>query len=55
MADLPDCLNIGEDATVCYADDVCIFAVSKDLASVGKLLEERADSFTRFAAGKALS
>jgi hypothetical protein len=54
MADLPDCLNIGEDATVCYADDVCIFAVSKDLASVGKLLEERADGFTRFAAGNGL-
>jgi hypothetical protein len=45
---------IGEDATVCYADDVCIFAVSKDLASVGKLLEERADGFTRFAAGNGL-
>jgi hypothetical protein len=54
MADLPDCLNIGEDATACYADDVCIYAVAKDLASVGELLEERADGFTRFAAGNGL-
>jgi hypothetical protein len=54
MADLPTCLNIGEDATACYADDVCIYAVAKDLASVRELLEERADSFTRFAAGNGL-
>jgi hypothetical protein len=54
MADLPNCLNIGEDATACYADDVCIYAVAKDLASVRELLEERADSFTRFAAGNGL-
>jgi hypothetical protein len=54
MADLPDCLNIGEDAMSCYADDVCIYAVAKDLASVGELLEERADGFTRFAAGNGL-
>jgi hypothetical protein len=54
MADLPDCLNIGEDAMACYADDVCIYAVAKDLASVRRLLEERADGFTRFAAGNGL-
>jgi hypothetical protein len=54
MADLPDCLNIGEDSTACYADDVCIYAVAKDLASVKELLEERAEGFTKFAAGNGL-
>jgi hypothetical protein len=54
MADLPDCLNIGEDTTACYADDVCIYAVAKDLDSVRELLEERANGFTRFAAGNGL-
>jgi hypothetical protein len=54
MADLPNCLNIGEDATACYADDVCIYAVAKDLASVRELLEEKADGFTKFAASNGL-
>jgi hypothetical protein len=54
MADLPECLNLGEDTTAGYADDVCIYAVAKDLASVGELLEVRADAFTMFAAGNGL-
>jgi ethanolamine transporter EutH len=54
MAYLPECLNLDEDTTAGYADDICIYAVAKDLDSVGELLKVRADVFTRFVAGNGL-
>eukprot|EP00095_Tigriopus_kingsejongensis_P010672 maker-scaffold1678_size31397-snap-gene-0.6 protein:Tk10672 transcript:maker-scaffold1678_size31397-snap-gene-0.6-mRNA-1 annotation:"reverse transcriptase-like protein" len=54
MADLPDCLGIGEECNVGYADDVSIWAVGKDLPTVKSLLDQRAESFARFAAGNGL-
>lgn len=54
MADLPNCLNIDQDATVGYADDICIWAVGKDLNSVKIDLDNIADNFGRFAAGNGL-
>eukprot|EP00095_Tigriopus_kingsejongensis_P010362 maker-scaffold951_size77354-snap-gene-0.8 protein:Tk10362 transcript:maker-scaffold951_size77354-snap-gene-0.8-mRNA-1 annotation:"rna-directed dna polymerase from mobile element jockey-like" len=50
MADLPDCLRIGEEC----ADDVSIWAVGKDLPTVKSLLDQRAESFARFAADNGL-
>eukprot|EP00095_Tigriopus_kingsejongensis_P011598 maker-scaffold325_size206031-snap-gene-0.17 protein:Tk11598 transcript:maker-scaffold325_size206031-snap-gene-0.17-mRNA-1 annotation:"reverse transcriptase-like protein" len=43
MADLPDCLRIGEEYNDGYADDVSIWAIN-----------QRAESFARFAAGNGL-
>eukprot|EP00095_Tigriopus_kingsejongensis_P002374 maker-scaffold2630_size13758-snap-gene-0.3 protein:Tk02374 transcript:maker-scaffold2630_size13758-snap-gene-0.3-mRNA-1 annotation:"hypothetical protein H311_02490" len=54
MADLPDCLRIGEECNVDYADDVSIWAVGKDLPNVKSLLNQRAEGFARFAAGNGL-
>eukprot|EP00095_Tigriopus_kingsejongensis_P011399 maker-scaffold68_size422247-snap-gene-3.19 protein:Tk11399 transcript:maker-scaffold68_size422247-snap-gene-3.19-mRNA-1 annotation:"hypothetical protein DAPPUDRAFT_300160" len=54
MADLPDCLRIGEECNVGYADDVSIWAVGKDLPTVKSLLDQQAESFARFAAGNGL-
>eukprot|EP00095_Tigriopus_kingsejongensis_P011345 maker-scaffold383_size189472-snap-gene-0.33 protein:Tk11345 transcript:maker-scaffold383_size189472-snap-gene-0.33-mRNA-1 annotation:"conserved hypothetical protein" len=50
MADLPDCLRIGQECKVAYADDVSIWAVGKDF-----LLDQQAESFARFAAGNRLN
>jgi hypothetical protein len=54
VADMPDCLGIGEEDNSGYADDTAIWAVGRDLASVRALLEERADAFARFATGNGL-
>eukprot|EP00095_Tigriopus_kingsejongensis_P010354 maker-scaffold1185_size56580-snap-gene-0.15 protein:Tk10354 transcript:maker-scaffold1185_size56580-snap-gene-0.15-mRNA-1 annotation:"alpha skeletal muscle b-like isoform x2" len=54
MADLPDCLRIGEESNVGYADDVSIWAVGKDLPTFKSLPDQRAESFARFAAGNGL-
>jgi hypothetical protein len=54
VADMPDCLGIGEEDNSGYADDTAIWAVGRDLASVRDLLEARADAFARFASGNGL-
>lgn len=54
MADLPDCLQLGETSNVGYADDVAIWAATKDLATLKTVLEDQADLFARFATGNGL-
>jgi hypothetical protein len=54
VADMPDCLGIGEEDNSGYADDTAIWAVGRDLASVRALLEEQADAFACFATGNGL-
>eukprot|EP00095_Tigriopus_kingsejongensis_P003698 maker-scaffold1581_size34907-snap-gene-0.8 protein:Tk03698 transcript:maker-scaffold1581_size34907-snap-gene-0.8-mRNA-1 annotation:"rna-directed dna polymerase from mobile element jockey-like" len=54
MANLPDCLSIGDECNVGYADDVSIWAVGKDLPTVKSFLNQRAEGFARFAAGNGL-
>eukprot|EP00095_Tigriopus_kingsejongensis_P000573 maker-scaffold372_size192401-snap-gene-0.44 protein:Tk00573 transcript:maker-scaffold372_size192401-snap-gene-0.44-mRNA-1 annotation:"PREDICTED: uncharacterized protein LOC103512554" len=55
MADVADCLRIGEGCNVDYADDVSKWAVGKNLPTVKFLLDQRAKSLARFAAGNGLS
>jgi hypothetical protein len=54
VADMPDCLGIGEEDNSGYADDTAIWAVGRDLTSVKALLEARADAFARFTSGNGL-
>jgi hypothetical protein len=41
VADMSDCLDIGEEDNSGYADDTAIWAVGRDLALVKALLETR--------------
>ena len=54
VADMPDCVGIGEEDNSGYADDTAIWAVGKSLDSVSELLNARADAFARFATGNGL-
>jgi hypothetical protein len=49
VADMPDCVGIGEEDNSGYADDTAIWAVGEDLASVKAMLDKRAEAFARFA------
>ena len=53
VADMPDCLGIGEDYNSGYADDTAIWAIG-NLAHVRRTLNERAETFLRFATGNGL-
>ena len=54
VADMPDCIGIGEDDNSAYADDTFVWAIADDVATVESLLNERAEAFACFAAGNGL-
>ena len=53
VADMPDCLGIGEDFNSGYADDTAIWAIG-NLDYVRRTLNERAATFLKFATGNGL-
>ena len=53
VADMPDCLGIGEDFNSGYADDTAIWAIG-NLDYVRRTLGERAETFSKFATGNGL-
>ena len=53
VADMPDCLGIGDDFNSGYADDTAIWAIG-NLAYVRRTLNERAGAFVKYANGNGL-
>jgi hypothetical protein len=54
VADLPDCLGLGEEGNSGYADDTGVWVVHNDPAVVEMELQVLADNFLAFTKGKGL-
>jgi hypothetical protein len=55
MADLPACLDVGEDGNVLYADNINKWAAAATVEEVPSILATRAARMTRFASKKRLA
>jgi hypothetical protein len=55
VADLPDCLGVGEESNSGYADDTGVWAIGRSTAEVQESLQVLADRFTAYTKGNGLA